>query len=169
MDSERKFHRSCGGVVVYRESHNPDFHFSYAGFCLKCEGYPIVQKNIIFQLENGKFERLNKEKKEWEILIFEELPENLDLYRNKIVGQIRMIHELKTLKKYFKPLSSGLKLFEIRKNDREFKIDDILILKEWNKKNGFSGRELSFKITYILSGGKFGIDKNYCIMSLKKV
>lgn len=41
------------------------------------------------------------------------------------------IHELKILPQYFEEVLKGNKTFEIRKNDRDFKIRDILILKEW--------------------------------------
>lgn len=39
-----------------------------------------------------------------------------------------MIHELKILPEYFEAVTSGRKQFEIRKNDRDFKVGDQLIL-----------------------------------------
>ena len=41
-----------------------------------------------------------------------------------------MIHELKIWPKYYEEVSMGHKTFEIRKNDRDFKKGDTLILKE---------------------------------------
>lgn len=41
-----------------------------------------------------------------------------------------MIHELKILHEYFEAVTSGRKQFEIRKNDRGFKVGDQLILCE---------------------------------------
>lgn len=38
-------------------------------------------------------------------------------------------HELKILPKYFSEVYSGNKTFEVRKNDRNFKVGDMLILK----------------------------------------
>ena len=42
-----------------------------------------------------------------------------------------MIHELKTLSTYFQAIKNGSKPFEVRKNDRDFREDDILFLKEY--------------------------------------
>ena len=41
-----------------------------------------------------------------------------------------MAHELKTYPKYFQETIEGNKPFEIRKNDRNFQVGDVLILKE---------------------------------------
>lgn len=43
---------------------------------------------------------------------------------------MRAEHELKCLPEYFSRIQSGQKTFEIRKNDRDFQVGDILILKE---------------------------------------
>lgn len=60
------------------------------------------------------------------------------------------VHELKTWPSYFRDLWWGLKKFEVRKNDRDFKIDDIIILREYEMKDdSYSGRAIRIKITYI--------------------
>lgn len=59
------------------------------------------------------------------------------------------VHELKTQPKYFNQTLKGNKPFEIRINDRKYKVGDTIILKEWEG-TSFSGRELHGKITYIL-------------------
>lgn len=41
-----------------------------------------------------------------------------------------MIHELKIKPQYYEDIKIGLKPFEIRKNDRDFKLGDILILND---------------------------------------
>lgn len=46
-------------------------------------------------------------------------------------------HELKVHPKYFNRLVSGQKSFEIRKNDRDFQIGDILVLKEYDPEEGW--------------------------------
>lgn len=54
-----------------------------------------------------------------------------------------MIHELKIKPQYYEDIKIGLKPFEIRKNDRDFKLGDILILNEYDSGAGtYSGRAL---------------------------
>ncbi|WP_331384989.1 DUF3850 domain-containing protein [Bacillus badius] len=43
-----------------------------------------------------------------------------------------MKHELKIYPQYFKAVVSGKKSFEIRKNDRDFKVGDTLLLHEFD-------------------------------------
>lgn len=78
-----------------------------------------------------------------------------------------MTHALKTWPEYFKEVSSGNKKFEVRKNDRPFKVGDTLILQEYDPQSKqYTGNELTFKIAYILNGPGMGIYKDFCVMSL---
>lgn len=78
-----------------------------------------------------------------------------------------MIHELKTWSEYFNEVFMGHKTFDVRKNDRDFKIGDTLILKEWDKENKkYTGRKLARKVTYIFEGGSFGIKKGFVVMGI---
>ena len=43
-----------------------------------------------------------------------------------------MTYELKILPMYFQAVWDGKKTFEVRKNDRGYKPNDILVLKEWD-------------------------------------
>jgi len=75
------------------------------------------------------------------------------------------IHELKTWCEYYQEVFMGHKTFEVRKNDREFKRGDILILREWdNVKGEYTGRQLARNVTYILHGGSFGLDADTVVM-----
>lgn len=58
------------------------------------------------------------------------------------------IHELKIIEPYFGDVAFGSKNFEIRKNDRDFKVGDILILRKWDGEK-FTGAETRREITYI--------------------
>lgn len=79
-----------------------------------------------------------------------------------------MIHELKILPEYFYEVLVGNKTFEIRKNDRNYKKGDTLILNEWDNCNKvFTGRRLFKKVTYIFEGGAFGLEKGFVIMSIQ--
>ena len=60
------------------------------------------------------------------------------------------IHELKILAKYFKAQKDGIKNFEIRKNDRDYKVGDDLVLLEYNPESKKkTGKLMVVKITYI--------------------
>lgn len=60
------------------------------------------------------------------------------------------IHELKILPEYYKAQVEGKKNFEIRKNDRNYKIGDKLVLKEYDPEtNSFTGQSFVTEITFI--------------------
>jgi len=74
---------------------------------------------------------------------------------------------LKTWPEYFRMILSGEKNFEVRNNDHDFKVGDVLILQEWDPATeAYTGYEVEREVVYILNGGQFGIDPGYCIMSL---
>lgn len=78
-------------------------------------------------------------------------------------------HRLKTWPPYFEATLRGDKGFELRFNDRGFKIGDYLILEEWDPKTKkYSGRVLSRTIVYMLSGA-FGLPENQIILQTRKV
>jgi hypothetical protein len=70
-----------------------------------------------------------------------------------------MTHNLKTIPIYFDRVANFEKLFEVRKNDRDFQVGDTLILKEWFN-NQYTGKEISCKVTYVLYGFE-GLKKGY--------
>lgn len=79
-----------------------------------------------------------------------------------------MIHELKIWNEYFEEVFMRNKTFEIRKNDRDFKKGDTLILKEWdNFRETFTGREIARRVTYVFEGGSFGLEKDFVVMAIK--
>lgn len=79
-----------------------------------------------------------------------------------------MIHELKTWTEFYKEVFYSHKLFEVRFNDRDFKVGDMLNLKEYDPiKERYTGRQLTRTVTYILHGGKFGIQEGYCVMAIQ--
>ncbi len=81
------------------------------------------------------------------------------------------IHELKIIPKYFQPLLERTKNFEIRYNDRDFKVGDYLRLKEYDyeKSIRYTGRELVVIVTYILraEGSFFSFLDDYIIMAIR--
>lgn len=81
-----------------------------------------------------------------------------------------VIHELKTWPVYFFSIYLGEKTFEVRRNDRNFKPGDILALKEFDPETEkYTGNEIEVFVSYVLHGGKFGIEEGFCVMSIMPV
>lgn len=60
------------------------------------------------------------------------------------------VHELKTWPQFFDDLLSGRKEFEVRQNDRPFRIDDVLRLREYDPiSQTYTGREHKVRIHYL--------------------
>lgn len=78
-----------------------------------------------------------------------------------------MLHALKTEIGYFEEIVSGVKTFEVRRNDRPFEVDDDICLQEWDyEKKRYTGKEWHGKISHILDNERF-CKKGYCILSIK--
>lgn len=80
-------------------------------------------------------------------------------------------HELKTWPEWYEPSLTDLKPYEIRKHDRDYKVGDILRLREYQPPSSgfpgsYTGRWMRRRITFILEGGKFGVEKGTSILSL---
>ena len=74
------------------------------------------------------------------------------------------IHELKILPEYFEALVDECKHFELRKDDRDYQVGDILALEEWDGEK-FTGYFEQRRITYILrSCPEYGLADGYCIL-----
>ncbi|GGD05615.1 DUF3850 domain-containing protein [Enterococcus wangshanyuanii] len=78
-----------------------------------------------------------------------------------------MVHELKIDREYFMAVLEDLKKFEIRYNDRDFKVGDIVILKEIDSVNRkLTGRQIKTEITYITN---YEQKNNYVVFGIEKV
>lgn len=99
-------------------------------------------------------------------------------------------HELKTWPIYFAAVRDGSKTFEVRKNDRDFAVGDVLRLREWSPAlvgglyaddpnpsctsgryvvfhpRGYTGLTHEMRVTYVLHGGEFGIEAGFCVLGL---
>ena len=79
-----------------------------------------------------------------------------------------MKHELKTINPYFNDVDIGCKTFEVRKNDRNFKVGDIMILKEYLQQGIYSGKQINCIITYVLDNEEF-CKEGYVVIGFKKL
>lgn len=90
-----------------------------------------------------------------------------------------MEHVLKSWPVYFTPVADGVKRFEIRNNDRDFKVGDTLRLKEWDPQDErYTGHELLVEVEYIFCAAHprphfvnpyMGIAPDVCVMSISEV
>lgn len=81
-----------------------------------------------------------------------------------------MTHELKIYPEYFDAVASGIKPFEVRKNDRGYKVGDMLYLREYDKTaalgSPWTGRTCKKYITYILDSPDY-VKDDYVVLGLK--
>lgn len=76
-------------------------------------------------------------------------------------------HILKVRPDYFHAIWDGDKTFEIRFNDRDFKVGDVLDLRGFEPETQrFTGDHLLRSVLYVLHGGLFGLAEGYVCMSL---
>lgn len=80
-------------------------------------------------------------------------------------------HKLKVWHEYMDDLINGDKNFELRFNDRNFQVGDILILEEYDKeKKEYLNRNLKVEVTYILDNKVFdALRDGSVIMAIKPV
>ena len=76
-------------------------------------------------------------------------------------------HRLKLAKMFFDAVDTGKKSFELRKNDRNYQIGDVLELHEMNDGEE-TGRITEKQVIYILEGFK-GLEEGYCILGLEEM
>ena len=67
-------------------------------------------------------------------------------------------HDLKIWPPFFEHVVSGRKTFDVRRDDRNFKLGDTVLLREWEPKERghqdspyYTGREHRMRISYILN------------------
>lgn len=84
----------------------------------------------------------------------------------KTVEGDELIHELKLNHKFWEPVISGNKNFEIRKNDRGFREGEHIRFYKVNDNGEILNNEKSnrFLITYVLSG--WGVEQGYVALAI---
>ena len=76
-----------------------------------------------------------------------------------------MTHELKIRPEYFEAIVRGDKTFEVRYNDRNYQLHDILELQEHDGEN-YTGRIIKAEVTYLLDHPGY-CKEGYVIMAIK--
>ena len=84
-------------------------------------------------------------------------------------------HTLKVWPEFFDAIHEGVKTWEFRRDDRGFRVGDVLVLRCWSPSTGYmriSDTAGDYKaqrvtVTYILHGGRLGVPEGFCIMSIE--
>lgn len=75
------------------------------------------------------------------------------------------IVEKKIRPRFFNEVLLGNKNFEIRKDEDDIEVEDLLILREWDGE--YTGRSITKTVLYVLRNAEeFGLKEGYCIISL---
>ncbi len=83
--------------------------------------------------------------------------------------KINRIHELKIKKEYFNAIDSYEKSFEYRKDDRGYKVGDLLALNEIDEDGNYTGNAMLVEIIYIFRGEEgIPLPNNYIIMEFRR-
>lgn len=74
-------------------------------------------------------------------------------------------HDLKLAAMFFNDVQSGKKSFELRKNDRHYKVGDLLNMHEYSEGKD-TGRFIDAEIVYMIEDYN-GLKEGYCILGIK--
>lgn len=78
-----------------------------------------------------------------------------------------MIHALKQYPEFFLDVTTGKKLFEVRKKDRDYKVGDLLALNEYDPETkSYTGASVLLHVDYILDNPEY-CKEGYVVMSIK--
>lgn len=79
------------------------------------------------------------------------------------------MHNLKTWPEVFSDIKTGLKRFEVRKNDRDFKVGNILCLDEYSPDtHSYTKDQFCVRVMYMIQG-VFGLPKDLCVMGIAPI
>jgi hypothetical protein len=89
-------------------------------------------------------------------------------------------HELKCWTGFFEDMLSGKKNFEVRLNDRDFKVGDVLHQREFIASTkiagsndvraaSYTGRELRQRVDYVMRGPMLGLKEGWVVMSVTTI
>lgn len=98
---------------------------------------------------------------------------DLSYIKEYVVEENNMVkvHELKIVPEYFRAVKEGKKKFEIRKNDRIFKVGEYIDLREYSGDKGYTGNRLCLKIVYMIESDWFpqGLKDGYCVLGIEVI
>jgi hypothetical protein len=94
----------------------------------------------------------------------------------------RRVHDVKCWPEPFAALRRDEKPYEIRVNDRDYQVGDVLRLREWlpmsyrhitpvdrYDADGYTGEEEERVVTYMTPGGEWGLPEHLCVLGLARL
>jgi hypothetical protein len=78
-----------------------------------------------------------------------------------------IVHKLKILPKYFAAVCAGTKRAELRKNDRDYRAGDVLILEEALPGSDMTGKSVCVRITHVADVSNYA--PGYVLLSIAQV
>lgn len=86
-------------------------------------------------------------------------------------ASVGMIHNVKIKKRYADAVVSGDKTFEVRENDRDYHVGDIVQFSALSNLDNVAIshpiNDKRYEITYLLTG--WGIENGWCVFSIREV
>ncbi len=80
------------------------------------------------------------------------------------------LHVLKIKDEYFKQVFLRTKTFELRKDDRDYEVGDLIHFVNADGEDFYYGMGNLYQITYILKGvPEYGLQDGYAILSINQV
>lgn len=79
----------------------------------------------------------------------------------------KIVHQIRVDKTFFEDIEKGIKKFTLRKNDRNYKVGDILEKMEFDD-GKYTGRSIRQEVIYKLEDFT-GLEDGYCILGTKNV
>ncbi len=89
-------------------------------------------------------------------------------FQERMPGAARpsLTHYVKCWPEPFRAMKLGLKPFEYRRDDRDYRVGDVLVAREFELTR-YTGDEVRAVITYKLINGMFGVPAGFCVLGLK--
>lgn len=79
------------------------------------------------------------------------------------------VHALKVQSVHFNEVLAGRKTSEVRLDDRNYLVGDVISLHEIDENEDYTGQAMNAEITHVLSGGQYGLDEQWCVLSFSNV
>lgn len=77
-------------------------------------------------------------------------------------------HDLKCGPQHFMALWTRAKRFELRYDDRDYRCNDNLLIREWTAEHGYSGPWLLCAVEHVVTGDPW-LQPGYCCLSLTEL